>query len=77
MKLVVDMNLSTDWVAALGAGRVEAVHWSSVGPFDASDEFILAWARANEATVLTRDLDFAAALMMQGRVSPSVIQLQR
>jgi len=55
---------------------VEAVHWSSVGPFDASDEFILAWARANEATVLTRDLDFAAALMMQGRVSPSVIQLR-
>ena len=37
---------------------------------------IMAWARANEAIVLTRDLDFAAALVMQGRASPSVIQLR-
>jgi predicted nuclease of predicted toxin-antitoxin system len=76
MKLVVDMNLSTDWVSALRAAGIEAVHWATLGPLEASDSVIMAWAHANQAIVLTRDLDFAAALMMQGRSSPSVIQLR-
>ncbi len=61
MKLVVDMNLSTDWSSALRAEGFEAVHWVAVGPLDAGDEDIMAWASANEAIVLTRDLDFATA----------------
>ncbi len=76
MKLIVDMNLSTDWVTALRTAGVEAVHWVTVGPQDASDEAIMAWAHANEAVVLTRDLDFAATLMAEARASPSVIQLR-
>jgi predicted nuclease of predicted toxin-antitoxin system len=76
MKLVVDMNLSTDWVPALQAVNVEAVHWSTIGPHEASDGTIMAWAHANEAVVLTRDLDFATMLTLEGRSSPSVIQLR-
>ncbi|HEV2606068.1 MAG TPA: DUF5615 family PIN-like protein [Microvirga sp.] len=70
------MNLSTDWVPALRAAGIEAVHWIEVGPQDADDTEIMGWALANDAIVLTRDLDFAAALTMQGRSAPSVIQMQ-
>jgi predicted nuclease of predicted toxin-antitoxin system len=76
MKLVVDMNLSTDWIPALRTVGIEAVHWAAIGPHDASDEAIMAWAHVNEAIVLTRDLDFAATLTMQGLALPSVIQLR-
>ena len=76
MKIVIDMNLSTDWAGALREAGIEAVHWSMVGPHDAGDETISAWARENHAVVLTRDLDFAALLIMSGRGSPSVVQLR-
>ncbi len=32
MKLLVDMNLSLGWAAAVQAAGIEAIHWSSVGP---------------------------------------------
>jgi predicted nuclease of predicted toxin-antitoxin system len=76
MKLVVDMNLSIDWVSALRAVDIEAVHWATIGPHEASDESIMVWAHANGAIVLTRDLDFATMLTMQGLASPSIIQLR-
>jgi predicted nuclease of predicted toxin-antitoxin system len=76
MKLVIDMNLSPDWAPALRAIDIEAVHWTTIGPDGASDEAIMAWARANDAIVLTRDLDFGAMLTIQGLTAPSVIQLR-
>jgi hypothetical protein len=36
MKLVVDMNLSPDWVQILVEKGFEALHWSSVGKASAS-----------------------------------------
>ena len=76
MKLVIDMNLSVEWVPALRGAGVEAVHWTTIGPQDARDDDIMAWAQANGAVVLTRDLDFAAMLMRQGRASPSIVQMR-
>lgn len=76
MKLVVDMNLSRDWVDALQADGFDAVHWAAVGPESADDDLILDWARDNDALVLTRDLDFAAAISMLDLTSPSVIQVR-
>jgi predicted nuclease of predicted toxin-antitoxin system len=76
MKIVVDMNLSGEWVPALRAVGIDAVHWGEVGPQNASDDAIMAWAEANEAIVLTRDLDFAAILTMERAGSPSIIQLR-
>ncbi len=31
LRLVVDMNLSPEWVEVLGQDGIEAVHWSKVG----------------------------------------------
>jgi predicted nuclease of predicted toxin-antitoxin system len=76
MKLVVDMNLSIDWIPALRAAGIEAVHWIEIGPQDADNAEIMAWAQANGSVVLTRDLGFAAALTMQGLASPSIVQLR-
>ena len=38
MKILVDMNLSPRWVAALQELGIEARHWSAVGVPNASDE---------------------------------------
>jgi predicted nuclease of predicted toxin-antitoxin system len=76
MKLVVDMNLSVAWIAGLQGQGVDAVHWSALGPQDGADDAIMAWARANDAIVLTRDLDFGAALTRQALIAPSVIQIR-
>lgn len=75
MKIVVDMNLSTDWACALQEARFDAVHWSDVGAEDAPDEEIVAWAQTNNAVILTRDLDFGAIVTLLGLDSPSIVQL--
>jgi predicted nuclease of predicted toxin-antitoxin system len=45
MKLLVDMNLSPRWVPFLAASQLDAVHWSMVGPVNATDTEIMAYAR--------------------------------
>ena len=47
VQLVVDMNLSVEWVAELAAHGWPAVHWSTVGEPRADDAVIMAWALAN------------------------------
>jgi predicted nuclease of predicted toxin-antitoxin system len=42
MKIVLDMNLSPDWVPVLGNAGYDAVHWSTVGDPGASDRVIMA-----------------------------------
>jgi predicted nuclease of predicted toxin-antitoxin system len=41
MKLLVDMNLSPDWVAVLEQAGWETVHWSNVGNPRAADSEIM------------------------------------
>ena len=48
MKLLVDMNLSPRWVAALTEAGVEAAHWSTLGAHNAPDPVIMAYASAND-----------------------------
>ena len=67
MKLVVDMNLSPDWVA---------VHWSMVGNPRADDSEVMAWARQNGGIVFTHDLDFGSMLALTQADGPSVIQVR-
>ena len=47
VQLVVDMNLSVEWVAELASHGWSAVHWSTVGDPRADDSVIMAWALAN------------------------------
>ncbi len=76
MKLVVDMNLAPAWVTLLTKHGYEAIHWSSVGAFNAPDTVIMKWARDHSAVVFTHDLDFGILLAVTRAGSPSVIQVR-
>lgn len=53
MKIVIDMNLSPDWVDVFAKYKIEAVHGSSVGNPRAKDREIMAWPSANQYIVFT------------------------
>ncbi len=76
MRVLVDMNLSPRWVGLLVGASIEAVHWSTVGPADAPDSQIMAFAKANGYVVLTHDLDFSAILAATHGEKPSVAQIR-
>jgi predicted nuclease of predicted toxin-antitoxin system len=76
MKILLDMNLSPDWVAVFAKYDISAVHWSSVGDPRAEDTEIMEWARGNDYVVFTHDLDFGTMLALTGAESPSVIQVR-
>ncbi len=76
MKILIDMNLSPDWVKVFEKYDIEAVHWSSVGDPREKDRVIMEWARAKGYIVLTHDLDFGSLLAATGVETPSVIQVR-
>jgi len=76
MKLLIDMNLTPEWVKALEAEGVKAVHWSSLGALDAPDREIMNFARSEKYVVFTHDLDFGDILAVTGAKGPSVIQVR-
>jgi predicted nuclease of predicted toxin-antitoxin system len=76
MKLLIDMNLSPEWVDEFRSCGWQAVHWSLKGALDAADRVIMDWARANDYVVFTHDLDFGAVLASTAAVGPSVIQVR-
>ena len=76
MKPLVDTNLSPGWIGTLADAGIEAVHWSTLGPHDATDAEIMGYANASGCAVLSHDLDFGAILAAaQGR-KPSVVQIR-
>lgn len=77
MRLLLDMNLSPDWVEVFERSGFEARHWSQVGEGSAPDREILDWARQNGFVLFTHDLDFSRLLALTGTDGPSVIQLRR
>ena len=76
MKLLVDMNLSPDWVPLLKSQGWEAVHWTSFGKGNEPDPDLLAWARVSNHIVLTQDLDFSQILYATAETGPSVVLLR-
>jgi predicted nuclease of predicted toxin-antitoxin system len=76
MKLLVDMNLSPDWVVVLKEAGWEANHWSKIGNPRAVDSEIMAWAKAHDHVVFTHDLDFGSLLALTQAEGPSVIQVR-
>jgi len=50
--------------------------WSNVGPGNASDSELMAWAATNLYLVLTADLDFGAILAASKGSAPSVVLLR-
>ena len=67
------MNLSPLWVKWLTQDGLNAVHWSTLGAPNATDEFIFQYARAHQYLVLTQDLDFSQILFSTAESGPSVV----
>jgi predicted nuclease of predicted toxin-antitoxin system len=76
MKILLDMNLSPDWVEVLKQGGFHTVHWSEIGDIRATDGEIMNWAQTNEYVVFTHDLDFGILLAVTQAKGPSVIQIR-
>lgn len=76
MKILVDMNLSPDWVSVFQQEGFQAVHWSQIGNPKASDDEIMKWARKNNHVVFTHDLDFGTILATCQAKGPTVIQVR-
>ncbi len=76
VSVLVDMNLSTEWVPLLQAAGHRAAHWSTIGDPRADDATIMAWALAQGHVVLTHDLDFGTALALTRAQGPSVLQVR-
>ena len=76
VSLVIDMNLSVDWVAEPASHGWHAVHWAKVGDPSAEDAVIMAWALANGHVVFTHDLDFGTMLALTHAAGPSVLQVR-
>ena len=74
MKILVDMNLSAKWADFLKENGIKAAHWSLLGSPGASDAEIFAYAKTNDFTVFTNDLDFGFILAITHGKKPSVIQ---
>ena len=76
VRLVIDMNLSPDWITELAAHGISAVHWTTVGAPTADDSVIMSWAQSNQHVVFTHDLDFGTALALTHATGPSVLQVR-
>ena len=76
MKILIDMNLSPEWVKTFANDGIEAKHWSNIGDKNAMDEVIMQWALNNNYIVFTNDLDFGSLLAVTQAQFPSVIQVR-
>jgi predicted nuclease of predicted toxin-antitoxin system len=76
LAILVDMNLSPDWVPFLQQHGYAAAHWSAVGDPRALDPEVMQWARDNGRVVLTHDLDFGTILALTHATGPSVVLIR-
>ena len=53
VKLLIDMNLSPNWLSVLNNHGWQAIHWSMVGDPRASDRTIMDWTIEHGDTVFT------------------------
>ncbi|MDB5321906.1 MAG: hypothetical protein JWN40_3537 [Phycisphaerales bacterium] len=76
VQVLIDMNLSPDWVTLLRQHGWLAIHWSTIGDPRAADRILLDSALANHHIVFTHDLDFGTALALTHATGPSVLQVR-
>ena len=74
MRVIIDCNLPPAWADLL---RQQGLHaWREIGDIRASDAEIMATARAEQAVILTHDLDMGMILAHAHASGPSVIQFR-
>ena len=76
LQILVDMNLSPQWVPVLQKHGWPAVHWSTVGDPGATDKDIMDWVKDHQYVVFTHDLDFGTMLALSHEAGPSVLQVR-
>ncbi len=76
LRILIDMNLSPEWIETLAQANLQAVHWSTVGKPGTPDIAIMQWARTNGYIVFTHDLDFGTLLAVTHADGPSVLQVR-
>ena len=76
IEILIDINLSPDWVHELTKHGWGCVHWSAIGDSRATDRELMNWARSNGYIVFTHDLDFGTILAATHASGPSVIQVR-
>ena len=76
IKILIDMNLSPDWVPLLQNAGWSATHWSTVGDPKADDRTLMGWAEEHGYVVFTHDLDFGTILALTHKTGPSVLQVR-
>jgi predicted nuclease of predicted toxin-antitoxin system len=76
MKILVDMNLSPQWVEAFAAAKIESIHWSNIGDPAAKDMVLMTYAQVHNYVVFTNDLDFGTLLAIRKVSLPSVVQIR-
>ncbi len=76
MRLLIDMNLTLRWVAALASAGHEVIHWSEIGSPAAPDSAVCEYARLHTYALLTNDLDIPRILIHTPAGKPSVILLR-
>ncbi len=76
MKILIDMNLSPEWLSVLKAAGHEVVHWSDIGEQSARDNEILSWAKLRGYVIFAHDLDFGTILAATQADAPSVFQIR-
>jgi predicted nuclease of predicted toxin-antitoxin system len=75
LRLLANMNISPDTVAALRQHGWDIIRVPQVLPMNASDQEILDLARGDDRTVITQDLDFSALLALGKFSRPSLIRM--
>jgi predicted nuclease of predicted toxin-antitoxin system len=76
IKILIDMNLSPEWVNVFKLHNLSAIQWSEIGDPKADDYTILTWADQHDYVIFTQDLDFSEILPTTRAAAPSVIQLR-
>jgi predicted nuclease of predicted toxin-antitoxin system len=76
VKFLADLNVAPRTVLALRQQGFDIVRLDEVKLAHATDEAIVAYARAHGHVVVTQDLDFSAIVALSGLSAPSVLSLR-
>lgn len=76
MKLLIDVNLSSQRIDFLKLHELPSTYWIEVDECDAPGIEIFKYAIANDFVIFTHDLDFGTILSMQKSSKLSLVQLR-
>jgi predicted nuclease of predicted toxin-antitoxin system len=76
MRLLLDLNISSELCGPFASAGHEAIHWSEVGALTAPDDALMSYAHQHGLIIITHALDFGALLAATRAHGPSVVQVR-